>query len=148
MSDRATIRFTVPAVPVAQPRPRAVSFGGKARMANSPSKHPVHGFRATVALAAQQVHRGPPLDCPLAMRMVFVMPRPTSKVWKTKPMPREPYAVKKNDWDNLGKAVCDALNGVLYADDGLLAKVQVERVIAAGDEQPHVEIELQSLLAE
>jgi Holliday junction resolvase RusA-like endonuclease len=90
--------------------------------------------------AAINAYHGPPLDCPLTMRLVFIMPRPASKVWKTRPMHREPYTAKKNDWDNLGKGVSDALNKLLYTDDGLLCQVTVERWIASGAEQPHCQV--------
>lgn len=138
------IHFTVPAVPVAQPRPRAcmVGSGAGARpgIIGAKAKHPTNAFKAAVAHAAALAYAGPPLAMPLVMRIVFVFPRPAAKRWKTRPMPREPYAAKKNDWDNCGKAVCDALNKRLFADDGLLYDVHVERWIASGDEQPHVEV--------
>lgn len=144
-----TCRFTVPAVPVAQPRPRAVTGGdGKARMANSDSRHAIHSFKATCRHAAMQAYSGPPLDCPLRMSLVFVMPRPDRLRWKSRPMPREPYCAKNKDWDNLGKAVSDALNELIYTDDGLLAFVTVEKCYAAGDEQPHVEVTIEPLEAE
>lgn len=142
------IRFTVPAVPIAQPRQRTrvVNANGKTFAQNyTPKTGPVQDFKATVRHAAAVAYSGAPLTCPLALSLTFVMPRPSSMVWKTKPMPREPYAVKKNDWDNLGKSVCDALNKLLYADDGLLCEVKVSRCIAAGDEAPHVEVEVQAL---
>ena len=131
----------IPAVPVAQPRPRAVQGGnGKARMAGPHNNHPVHAFRATVAHAWREVHTGAPLEGPLTLRAVFVMPRPGRLVWKTRPMPREPYTSSRNDWDNLGKSVCDALNGVAWRDDGQIVRATVERWYAAGDESPHVEL--------
>ncbi len=139
------ICFTVPAVPVSQPRPRAYIAGQRARMGTVSDKHPVNGFKAAVMHQASLAYDGPPLAVPLAMTLVFVMPRPTTKVWKTKPMPREPYAAKKNDWDNLGKSVCDALNGTMYDDDGRLVDVRVQRWIAAGDEQPHVEVTIEEV---
>ena len=131
------IAFTVPAVPVAQPRPRAVTMHGHARMANAPKEHPVHAFKASVRRAFAEAHDGPPLEGPLAMELTFVMPRPKAKLWKSKPMPREWYDAYRNDWDNLGKAVSDALNQLAYHDDGQLVVVLVKRVIAAGDERAH-----------
>lgn len=139
------IRFTVPAVPVAQPRQRQriVNANGKTFASNyTPKNAPVNGFKASVQHAAAEVYRGAPLNVPLRMVLVFVMPRPKTMTWKNKPMPREPYAAMKNDWDNLGKSVCDALNKLLFVDDGLLVDVRVERWIAAGDEQPHVQVEV------
>jgi Holliday junction resolvase RusA-like endonuclease len=143
MNTVEVIKFTVPAVPIAQPRPRAVAGGGGsayARMIEASSSHPVYAFKASVRMAAAAAYEGPPLDVPLQMSLLFVMPRPQSMRWKTRTMPRAPYCAKKKDWDNLGKAVSDALNEVLYTDDGLLWNVNVTKVYAAGDEAPHVEV--------
>jgi Holliday junction resolvase RusA-like endonuclease len=119
--------------------------GARAGLIGASSKHPINSFKAAVAHAAAEAYSGPPLDCPLVMRIVAVFPRPKAKQWKTRPMPREPYIAKKNDWDNVGKGVCDALNQRVFVDDGLLWRVTVERWIAAGDEQPHVEVTIEAL---
>jgi Holliday junction resolvase RusA-like endonuclease len=103
--------------------------------------HPVAAFKATCRLAAQMAYSGPPLDCPLSVRLVFVMPRPSALQWKTRPMPRLPHA-KKPDVDNLTKSVLDALTGLLWLDDAQIAACSIEKWIAAGDEQPHVEVEV------
>lgn len=140
------IRFTVPAVPVPQPRQRhrIVSAGTRLYTSNyTPSKHPVNAFKAAVQQAFAAAYKGPPLEGPLEMSMVCIFPRPKAKIWKSKPMPREPYVANRADWDNVGKAVSDALNGLAWRDDGQLVDVHVQRWIAAGDEQPHVEVVIQ-----
>jgi Holliday junction resolvase RusA-like endonuclease len=104
--------------------------------------HPVHAFKASVRAAAAAAYDGPPLEMALALTAVFVMPRPGSMLWKKRPMPRAHYCVSRNDWDNLGKSVSDALNGLVWRDDGQIVVARVERWIASGDEQPHVEIEI------
>lgn len=143
------IVFTVAAVPVAQPRQRhrlAKTADGKAFTRNYvDGKHPVWDFKASVRHAAQAAYSGPPLDVPLVLNLVFVLPRPACLRFKKRPMPRVPYAGPRNDWDNLGKSVCDALNKILWTDDGRLAQVHVERWIAAGDEQPHVAVSIATL---
>ena len=139
------IVFSVPAVPVAQPRPRATTGGGgRPRMVEAQHRHPVHAFKATVRHAARLVYEGPPLDCPLTMELLFLMPRPGRLRWKTRAMPRCPFTAKNKDWDNLGKAVSDALNELIYVDDGLLWDVHVRKEFASGDEQPHVEIRIET----
>lgn len=102
--------------------------------------HPVQSFKASVRMAAREAYDGAPLSVPLSMQLVFVMPRPEKFRWKSRPMPRFPFVNKNKDWDNLGKSVSDALNEILYVDDGLLWRVVIEKVFAAGDEQPHVEV--------
>ena len=140
------IEFTVPAVPVAQPRPRAVSRGGFASVYEAPSKHKIHSFKASVKLAASQAYQGAPLDGPLAMSLLFLMPRKSGMIWKSKPMPRAYYtSARGGDVDNLAKAVCDALNELTYVDDRLVVKLVIEKLYAAGDEQPRVEVVISSL---
>ena len=137
----------VPAVPIAQPRPRAVSIRGKAMM-YADHKHPVESFKATVRLAAaavwQEENGAGPLDGPLSVALVFVLPRPKTKVWKTRPMIRECH-IKKPDFDNLAKAATDALTGLCWVDDSQLCDVTIKKWIAAGDEQPHVTIRIQKV---
>lgn len=144
------ITLVIPAVPVAQPRPRASSFGGRVRVHEvvsiksadgSRKPHPIAAFKATCRMAAQQAYSKEPLDGPLSVRLVFVMPRPTAMQWKTRPMPRLPHA-KKPDVDNLAKSVFDALTGLLWLDDAQIAACSIEKWIAAGDEQPHVVVEV------
>lgn len=138
------IRFTVCAVPIAQPRQRhrVLTVGGRTFAQNfTPAKHPVQSFKATVRLAATEAYKGPPIDGPLSLRLVFVLPRPKRMIWKSRPMPREAHA-SKPDWDNLGKALADALTGLCWRDDSQISSVQVEKWIAAGDEQPCVMVEI------
>ncbi len=136
------IRFTVPAVPVAQPRQRHAIRGTAKRafVANyTPTDDPVVAFKATVRMAAEAAYSGPPLEGPLRVDAVFVLPRPQSKRWKTRAMPRYHHTGRK-DLDNLAKSIYDALTGTLWIDDGQIAAADCVKVVAAGDEQPHVEI--------
>ena len=142
-----SIEFIVPCVPIAQPRQRhrIVHAGGKSFASNyTPKDDPVNAFKAAVQVAAAASYSGPPLAVPLIVDFTFLMPRPQALIWKTKPMPRCPCATKKNDRDNLMKSVQDALNGLLWADDGLIYDGRTTKLYAAGDEQPHVIIRVQS----
>ena len=47
---------------------------------------------------------------------------------------------KKPDWDNIGKIICDALNGIAYADD---AQVTDGRVVKRYSAEPRVVVELE-----
>lgn len=142
-----SVRFTVPAVPVAQPRQRhrIVNSHGKAFVHNyTPSKSPVQDFKATVRLAARGVYGGPPADEPLALYVTFVMPRPAAKIWKTKPMERYPHTAKP-DMDNLVKSLKDSLHGLLWRDDSLVCVECLSKYVASGDEQPHVDVAVRTL---
>lgn len=136
------IRIIVPAVPVAQPRQRhAIRGKGKQRFVTNytPSKHPVTDFKATVRMAARSEYDGPPLQGALSVWALFVLPRSKAKQWKTKPMPRFPHTGRP-DIDNLQKSIFDALTGTLWISDSQIAHTNVIKVVASGDEQPHVEI--------
>lgn len=137
-----TLTIVVPAVPVAQPRPRATAVGRHARVYNAPG--PVDAFKASVRLAASAAFNGAPLEGPLRVDAIFVFPRTKSMIWKTKPMPRVWHA-KKPDRDNLDKSVLDALTGLLWRDDAQVCAGELEKWIAAGDEQPHVRIVVSEL---
>ena len=140
------IEFTVPAVPVAQPRQRhrAVSANGRTFIQNYTSRtHPIQAFKATVQMAFAHVN-GRLLTGPLRCEMVFVMPRPKRLVFKTREMPRA-HHVSKPDVDNLAKGCIDALSGLAFSDDTQISQCLIEKWIAAGDEQPHVLIRLEEI---
>lgn len=106
--------------------------------------HPIAAFKATVRMAAQDAYRGAPLSGPLRMSIVFVFPRTSQQIWKTRPMPRLRHA-KTPDRDNCEKAVMDALREIVFVDDAQVCCGEVEKWIAAGDEQPHVEIAIEAV---
>ncbi len=147
MNDRIT--FTVPAIPVAQPRQRhrlANGSNGKTFIHNyTPTKHKVNDFKATARLAANAAYSGPPLIGPLKMSVVFVFPRPKAITWKTKPMPRLPHGAKP-DRDNCEKSLMDALKGLLFTDDAQVCDGAVQKFYAAGNEQPHVEVMIEGIV--
>lgn len=134
--------------PVAQPRPK-VRVIGRGKMARGqayvPSTHPVHAWRAIVGQAVKAVVWDKITE-PVAVRCVFLMPRPQAMIWATKPMPRVPYAAKLNDGDNLLKAVLDACNDAgIWDDDGQVVDGAFSRRYAAGDEKPGVEITIRTV---
>lgn len=141
------ISFTVHAIPVAQPRQRhrVISSGGRTFATNfTPRADPVNAYKATVRLAASAAYTGPPLDGPLLVSLVFVMPRPKAMRWKSRPMPRAWQPTGK-DLDNLAKSTLDALIGLLFVNDCQVCRLLALKVIAAGDEAPHVEAEIDEL---
>ena len=48
--------------------------------------------------------------------------------------------IVKCDWDNIGKIVCDALNGIAYHDDKQVVDGQVRKFYS---EQPRVVVTIQ-----
>lgn len=143
------IAFTVPAIPVAQPRQRHRVVAAKGRtfaMNFTPRKDPVNEYKATVRLAASKVHTGPPLDGPLDVMLGFVLPRPQSMRWKTRPMPRV-WDTRGKDLDNLAKSTLDALAGLLFVNDCQVCRLVLTKEVASGYEAPCVVVSVK-LLAE
>lgn len=137
------VSFNVPAIPIAQPRQRHAMIGGHMRN-YTPSKHPVNDFKATVRLAAQQAYQGAPLEGPLGLSVLFVMPRPKGKTKKRGDNPRYPHT-SRPDFDNLAKGLCDSLKGLAWHDDAQIAETHLTKVVAAADEQPHVCVTIRQL---
>lgn len=139
------VAFTVPAVPVAQPRAKASSFGGHTRL-YTPTKtasgktHPIAAFKATVQMAFREACHLPPHDGAVMVNMAFILPRPQKLLKKSSPAERVKHTVKP-DIDNLQKAVMDALSGLLFVDDRQVYSVLAWKWYAAKDEQPCVIIE-------
>lgn len=53
----------------------------------------------------------------------------------------KPESLKSGDWDNHGKAISDALNGICFVDDRQIVEGHV--YLHKGD--PHIEIELEAI---
>lgn len=141
------VKFSVPAIPVAQPRQRhrLAHVNGTTVVKNyTPTDSPVNSFKATVRLAAQEKYDGAPNDEPLKLELLYVMPRPKSMMWKKREMPRV-FCGHGKDLDNLEKSVMDALTGILWKNDSQVCWKMSRKVIASGTEQPHVVVEVSSL---
>lgn len=140
------IRFIVPSLPVAQPRPRAtMAHGGrgarihevthiKNKETGERKPHPIAAFKATVRLAALQVHFAAPITSPLKVSLIFVFPmKKKARAWKpTKP-----------DCDNLAKSVLDALNGLMFKDDSQVVELHVQKFHGSQFEQPRAMISIE-----
>lgn len=141
--------ITIPGVPIPEPRKRVkIRAIGKKLIAQvyTPKTAKVVPFKRIAALSAKQaMKRMSPLDGPLSMTVIFVMPRVRAEIWKTKPMPRLPHA-KKPDIDNLQKSLFDALTGIVWNDDAQICGLVCYKWIAAGDEEPRVVLEVERML--
>lgn len=133
--------FIIPGLPVAQPRQRTRQMPGGYSQNYTPTKAPVNVYKAQVQsqwLNSVGVDH-PPLEGPIHLDILFVMPRPSGMMWKKKPMPRAWHRSKPDD-DNMEKAVRDALTKLAFRDDSQICSKRVWKVIAAGDEMARTEI--------
>lgn len=141
--DNLICEFTVPGLPIAQPRVKATRRGNHTGV-YTPTKNAsgasngIAEYKAAIRLKAAEEYDGEPLDRPFRVVCEFVFPRPAGRVWKTRPMPSYPHT-SKPDADNCIKAVLDAL-AFLWVDDSRVCKVAAVKRVAAGGEQPHTRV--------
>lgn len=142
--NRHLVSFSVDCLPIPQPRQRhRVVKGAKPYVLNyTDKKHPVQGFKAALIFESRQAWEEPPYDGPVEIRLRFRFPLPASARIRERSIVNQgrtlPYVAKKrNDGDNLEKAVWDALTGVVYLDDGQICRWSGERVYA---KEPGVDI--------
>ena len=130
------VHFTVPGVPVAQPRHRVGPRG-----AYIPKGHPIHAYKQEVLLAWQSLPAvyGEPMPGAVSVGLTFWFPRPQAICWKTKP---QIAAVKttKPDLDNLAKGVLDALQHHAFGDDSQVVELRLSKWIVRGGALPRTEI--------
>lgn len=114
--------FTVPGVPVGKGRPRFVKATGRAY---TPEK--TASYESLIAYAASQAMRGAdPISTPVGVKVQAVFPIPAS--WSQKRKADAHWHTSKPDGDNILKAVGDALNGIVWADDKQIARTSIAKV--------------------
>lgn len=131
--DVTVIRFRVYGFPVAQGRPKAFIPKGWTRpKVYDPAES--KDWKRTVTAQALEYKPPTPLDGPLRVWLTFVMLRP-----KSIPAKKRPHPVVKPDVENLSKAICDAIRGVIYVDDSQIIELHLRKEYG---EQPGVAIEV------
>ena len=122
------VSFRVHAEPKAQPRPRAFSRGGHARVYNPDT---ADGWKAAVTSAGASKRPEHPYDGAMSVRLIFYMPRPQRLSRKCDPNGALPCTAKP-DVDNLAKSTLDAMTEAgWWADDALVAELHVVKLYAA-----------------
>ena len=107
------VEFFVEGKPVAKGRPRVTRYGTTYTPAKTREWEEMVAWSARIALGSD-----PPMEVPVAVQLVFYRPRANS------------------DLDNLIKAVLDAMNGLVYADDKQISSIHAIRL--PDGEQPGV----------
>ena len=112
------IHFSIDTKPIPQARPRVGKF-------NTFEPERCTNYKNILSWSAKQAMRGnSPLTTPIKIDIkIFRNQTPTSKQY--------------GDWDNHAKSVCDALNGIVYADD---AQIVDGRVQMFKDKNQRVEV--------
>lgn len=138
---KLALAFSIPGVPVAQGRPRAVRFGNSARLYDPSKSRSWKGAAQVHMLEALEAAglRAPGFAGPVELVVSAVWPCPKGRERKSAPAPRT-WKASRPDADNVAKAVMDAANSVLLADDAQVVRLVVEKLVAAQGEAPHVHV--------
>ena len=140
VTDPAVLAFTIPLAP----RGKGSVRTGKGRTFTDSASR---SWMATVAQFAAAAHRGrPPMEGPLELGVVAVMPRPKRLMRKSDPdglvwCPSKPACA------NIVKAVCDGMRSV-WRDDAQLSRLGVEKFYAEKTGTPRVEVACRPLREE
>lgn len=125
--------------PKGQPRPRAFSRNGKARVFDSGT---AEGWKAQIALAARDHLPAAPLACPVRVDVEFYFRRPLRLMKKKSPTGYIPHTARP-DRDNLDKAVLDSLTQIGFLqDDSLVVEGTIRKRYTRLDSAPGALIEI------
>ena len=130
------LRFTVPGDPVPKARARVVTGSNGNTHSYTPDK--TVSAEGVIKLFAN-LAGAKPMEGPLALDVEIYLAIPKS--WSHKRSLDAVHGITRPetrpDWDNFGKLVSDALNGVAWRDDGQIVEAHVAKHYA---EVPHTEI--------
>jgi Holliday junction resolvase RusA-like endonuclease len=126
-----TITFTVPGVPVAKGRARVGRVNGQPRMF-TPAK--TERYESTVALTARAAMGDRwPVDGQVLVSAEAVFPVPAS--WSGRKTARaiagEIRPTGRPDLDNIGKALGDGCNGIVWTDDSRIVQMHLSKSYGA-----------------
>lgn len=128
------IEFFVPGNPVAQGSKKAffIKSLGRAVMTEACSK--LKPWRSLVSMKAEQaMGHNNPFTCPVAVVVTFSFNRPkghfgTGKKARTLKADSPVFKTSKPDVDKLLRGMLDAMTGIVYSDDSLVAHIEGSKV--------------------
>jgi Holliday junction resolvase RusA-like endonuclease len=131
------IKLVIPGPPCAKQRPRLGKFG-----TYTPDK--TVNYETLVRQLYIIEHHGKQLEGALQMtvKAYFEIPKSTSARKSADMQNRVIRPTKKPDWDNVGKIISDALNGLAYHDDSQIVSATVDKWYST---EPRVEVEIQEI---
>lgn len=131
--------------PKGQPRPRAFSRGGHARVFDSGS---AEGWKSLIAFAAREHLPAVPLSGPVRVDVEFRFRRPQRLQKKSSPEGVIPHTARP-DRDNLDKAVLDTLTQIGFLqDDALVVEGTIKKHYTGINTGPGALIEIYTLTAQ
>ncbi|HAB9977055.1 TPA_asm: RusA family crossover junction endodeoxyribonuclease [Listeria monocytogenes] len=117
-----TIKFTINIPPHPQERPRFRSLGKFIQTYDPPKSKE---YKKKIANVAKMYAPGAPINSPIQIKLIFFVTMPTSKSkkWKQRALTGQEFPAVRPDIDNYVKAVLDALNGIMFSDDGKIIEL-------------------------
>lgn len=127
-------------IPQGKGRPRVSTKNGRVS-AYTPKK--TRDYEREIAEAAKlevMTSGWVKLDCAVRLVVCAWFPVPTSWSRKKREAAQrgDIYPTCKPDADNIGKAIADGLNGVVYQDDKQVVECVVKKRYCPSEKQPHV----------
>lgn len=134
MKKEPILSLTIPMQPIPKARPRVVG-----KRAYTPKR--TKNAQAIIATHAKAKYKGDILTCAMGIKAVFVHKRPQRlKGDERVPKPTKP------DGDNLIKTVTDAMEGIVYKNDGQFCFWHIEDWYASKLERPSIEVTLYRIM--
>ncbi len=132
------VKLVIPGKPMAKQRPRVLKNG----IAYTPQQ--TVNYETLVKQLYITKHFQKQLSGPIKAMIIAYMPIPksTSNKKKKQMIAGIVAPTKKPDWDNIGKIITDALNGLAYEDDKQIVDA---RVVKLYSDNPRIEIELEEI---
>ena len=131
------IKLTIPGQPVAKQRPKVFNGHGV-----TPAK--TVNYETLVKELYTMQNYKKQLEGQLRIRVAayFQIPQSKSKKVKEAMLNGSIRPTSKPDWDNVGKIISDALNGLAYHDDSQIVSAKVDKWYS---DNPRVEVWVQEI---
>lgn len=145
MTDHKPVSFVVPGEAIGKGRPRVSTVGGHARMF-TPKK--TANYETLISMAAQQAMAGRELipgPVMVEMKIVVAVAASWSKKKTAAALEGTVMPTKKPDADNVLKAICDGINGIVFKDDVQVVNVSLSKRFG---ETPGVSVRVVPLMGE
>ncbi|CWU06368.1 RusA family crossover junction endodeoxyribonuclease [Listeria monocytogenes] len=139
-----TIKFTINIPPHPQERPRFRNLGKFTQTYDPPKSKE---YKKKIANVAKMYAPGTPISSPIQITLVFYVSIPTSKskAWKQRALLGHEFPAVRPDIDNYVKAVLDALNGIMFTDDGKIIELIAYKRYS---DKPRTEVSITELIPE
>lgn len=124
------IAFSMHGAPRGKGRPRGAVRGGFVKFYTDAE---TRNYESSIrAIAVEKMAGRPPFEGPISfsLRVRLPVPKSMSKRQRARVLAGEEAYFGSGDWDNYGKSVSDAFNGIVWGDDKQITRAFVEKVAA------------------